>query len=218
MRTVGSLSTRCCAISRLLIPWAVNLYAGSPALSGAAIWWLGPGYGGIADRAQKLIDPLMRYALTLDYVIPMSGTLTPTSVPSPQGWVVYDTVNGPVSVTHLYGVPADLTGHDSATAYYVMMDTAGVQTGTVLLTVKLRPASGEGVKKNVREIRGVMYVGDTPIRMAPLSNSSTLVINAGAIQQPLPLLRRWYSDRVQNAGEQIPAYRTSTWSSPSPFL
>ncbi len=46
------------------IAWANWLYAAYPQVRGAAIWYLGPGYGGIADQAQQLIAPLEEYSLT----------------------------------------------------------------------------------------------------------------------------------------------------------
>ncbi len=52
------------------IPWAAQLYAGFPQVKGAAIWYLGPGYEGIANRAQPLIAPMTEYALQNYFVIP----------------------------------------------------------------------------------------------------------------------------------------------------
>ncbi|MCA9970325.1 MAG: hypothetical protein KC425_08920 [Anaerolineales bacterium] len=43
------------------LAWASWLYAAYPQVKGAAIWYLGPGFGGIADEAQKLIAPLTAY-------------------------------------------------------------------------------------------------------------------------------------------------------------
>jgi hypothetical protein len=45
------------------LPWAAELYAPYPEVKGAAIWYLGAGFGGIADEAQPLIAPLTEYAL-----------------------------------------------------------------------------------------------------------------------------------------------------------
>ena len=45
------------------IAWAAWLYAAYPQVRGAAIWYLGHGYGGIADQAQQLIAPLTDYSL-----------------------------------------------------------------------------------------------------------------------------------------------------------
>ncbi|MFQ5937912.1 MAG: hypothetical protein ACE5LB_16040, partial [Acidiferrobacterales bacterium] len=52
------------------IPWAGQLYANFPQVKGAAIWYLGPGFGGIAKRAQALIAPVTEYALQNYFVIP----------------------------------------------------------------------------------------------------------------------------------------------------
>jgi hypothetical protein len=51
------------------IPWADELYARHPEIQGAAIWYLGPGFGGISDQAQKLIAPLTEYALQNYFVL-----------------------------------------------------------------------------------------------------------------------------------------------------
>lgn len=51
------------------IAWASELYAAYPQVRGAAIWYLGGGYGGIASRAQQLITPLRYYALSEYFVI-----------------------------------------------------------------------------------------------------------------------------------------------------
>jgi hypothetical protein len=53
------------------LPWAAGLYADYPNVLGAAIWYLGPGFGGIANQAQKLIAPLTEYALQNYFVIPL---------------------------------------------------------------------------------------------------------------------------------------------------
>ena len=55
------------------LPWAAELYAGFPEVLGAAIWYLGPGFGGIANEAQKLIEPLTTYALQNYFVIPLEN-------------------------------------------------------------------------------------------------------------------------------------------------
>jgi len=44
------------------VAWASALYAAYPQVRGAAIWYLGAGYGGIADQAQRLIVPMWYYA------------------------------------------------------------------------------------------------------------------------------------------------------------
>ena len=53
------------------LPWAAKLYAPHPQVKGAAIWYLGPGFGGIADKAQKLIAPMTEYSLQNYFVIPL---------------------------------------------------------------------------------------------------------------------------------------------------
>lgn len=51
------------------IAWASWLYAAYPTVKGAAIWYLGPQFGGIANQAQRLIAPLADYAVSHYYVI-----------------------------------------------------------------------------------------------------------------------------------------------------
>ncbi len=43
---------------------AADLYAGYPQVLGAAIWYLGSGFGQIANMAQPLISPVLSYALS----------------------------------------------------------------------------------------------------------------------------------------------------------
>jgi len=62
------------------LPWAAEVYAQDPSVKGAAIWYLGQGYGGIANQAQQLIRPLLEYALQHYFVTPLAGpTPTPTA-------------------------------------------------------------------------------------------------------------------------------------------
>ncbi len=51
------------------IAWASQLYAAYPQVRGAALWYLGSGYGGIADQAQRLILPMRYYAWSEYFVI-----------------------------------------------------------------------------------------------------------------------------------------------------
>lgn len=59
------------------IAWAARLYAPYPEIRGAAIWYLGPGYGGIANKTQRLIQPLTEYALGNYFAIPLSPAEEP---------------------------------------------------------------------------------------------------------------------------------------------
>ena len=51
------------------VRWASWLYAAYPEVQGAAIWYLGHGYGGIADQAQLLIEPVRDYSLSNYFII-----------------------------------------------------------------------------------------------------------------------------------------------------
>jgi hypothetical protein len=53
------------------IGWAAALYAPYPEVKGAAIWYLGNGFGNIADRAQRLIEPVTYFNLRNYYPIPL---------------------------------------------------------------------------------------------------------------------------------------------------
>lgn len=56
------------------IDWAATMYAPYPEVKGAAIWYLGNGFGGIADQAQSLIKPVTEYSLGNYFAIPLSPT------------------------------------------------------------------------------------------------------------------------------------------------
>jgi len=45
------------------IAWANWLYAAYPQVKGAAIWYLGPNFGGISEKARLLIEPVREYTL-----------------------------------------------------------------------------------------------------------------------------------------------------------
>lgn len=69
-----------------------ELYARYPQIKGAAIWYLGPGFGRIADKTQKLIKPLTRFTLKNPFDVPdpekpetevASAMATPSPIPVP---------------------------------------------------------------------------------------------------------------------------------------
>lgn len=60
------------------VAWASWLYAAYPQIKGAAIWYLGPQFGGIAQRAKQLILPVRDYALSHYFIIdPGIGRIDP---------------------------------------------------------------------------------------------------------------------------------------------
>jgi hypothetical protein len=60
------------------IAWASWLYAAYPTVKGAAIWYLGSGFGDIDDQTQRLIAPLADYAVSHYYIIdPGLGRVDP---------------------------------------------------------------------------------------------------------------------------------------------
>lgn len=52
-----------------------ELYARFPEVEGAAIWYLGPGFEGIADKAQKLIKPVTDFTLTEKFEVEESSAV-----------------------------------------------------------------------------------------------------------------------------------------------
>lgn len=61
-----------------------ELYARYPDVLGAAIWYLGPGFGGIANRAQKLIEPVTDFTLEHTFEVPDPDEETAPPPPSPR--------------------------------------------------------------------------------------------------------------------------------------
>lgn len=59
------------------IEWANRLYAPYPEVKGAAIWYLGDGYGDIHEQTEKLIEPVMIDALTTYFTAPLPSTPAP---------------------------------------------------------------------------------------------------------------------------------------------
>lgn len=68
-----------------------KLYARYPEIKGAAIWYLGPGFGGIANKAQRLIAPVTDFTLNhlfeveLDKPEPVDPTPPPPKPEPPTG-------------------------------------------------------------------------------------------------------------------------------------
>lgn len=59
------------------IAWAAEMYAPYPEVKGAAIWYLGPGFAGIAHQTQPLIAPVTELALGTYYAIPLPPDVAP---------------------------------------------------------------------------------------------------------------------------------------------
>jgi len=59
------------------IEWAAAMYAPYPEIKGAAIWYLGDGYRGIADKTQRLIEPVTVYSLGTYFAIPLPPEVAP---------------------------------------------------------------------------------------------------------------------------------------------
>ncbi len=56
-------------------------YAQFPEILGAAIWYLGPGFAGIANRAQQLIKPVTEFSLATTFTIPDPVAQPPVATP-----------------------------------------------------------------------------------------------------------------------------------------
>jgi hypothetical protein len=52
-------------------------YASHPNIAGLAIWWLGPDFGGIANKAQKIIKPLGLYTVATQYDVEIDEPTQP---------------------------------------------------------------------------------------------------------------------------------------------
>ena len=59
------------------IEWAAAMYAPYPQVKGAAIWYLGAGFGEIANQVQPLIDRLLNYSLGNYFAIPLPPEQAP---------------------------------------------------------------------------------------------------------------------------------------------
>jgi hypothetical protein len=59
------------------INWAAEMYADFPEIKGAALWYLGGSFGGIAELAQKLIKPVTEYSLGNYFAIPIPPNQAP---------------------------------------------------------------------------------------------------------------------------------------------
>lgn len=59
------------------IAWASALYAPYPEVKGAALWYLGPGYNNIADKAHIFMIPLRDYALGHYFAVPLRPAQAP---------------------------------------------------------------------------------------------------------------------------------------------
>jgi hypothetical protein len=59
------------------IDWAAALYAPYPQVKGAAIWYLGIGFGGIADQVQPLIKYVTNYSLGTYFIAPLAPEQAP---------------------------------------------------------------------------------------------------------------------------------------------
>jgi PKD repeat protein len=67
------------------LPWAAELYAQYPQVLGASIWYLGPGFGSIANKAQQLIAPVTAYSLQNYFVIPQESSTPDADTTMPDG-------------------------------------------------------------------------------------------------------------------------------------
>ncbi len=61
------------------VAWAAGLYAPYPEVKGAAIWYLGGNFGEIHNQAQRLIVPVLNYALGNYFAVPPPSTRVPAN-------------------------------------------------------------------------------------------------------------------------------------------
>ncbi|MBK8984723.1 MAG: C39 family peptidase [Chloroflexi bacterium] len=69
-------------------------YARFPEVLGAAIWYLGPGFAGIANLAQRLIQPITQFSLSTTFDVPDPAEQPPTEHPPMSPPVVTAQANG----------------------------------------------------------------------------------------------------------------------------
>ena len=71
--------------ARAEVEWAAGIYAAHPQILGAALWYLGPGFGGIANQAQRLIAPITDLTLAKTWPEPPTAIHPPDpEVPRPE--------------------------------------------------------------------------------------------------------------------------------------
>ena len=56
---------------------AGDLYAPYPEIKGAAIWYLGSGWSGLANKVQKLIEPVTTFSLNTQFAVPSDNEVAP---------------------------------------------------------------------------------------------------------------------------------------------
>ncbi len=76
---------------------AANLYKQHPQILGAAIWYLGPGFDGIANLTQPLISPVLAYALGPEWDAGEPGDSPCRGTPRVQYSRVYQLIHGNVA-------------------------------------------------------------------------------------------------------------------------
>lgn len=137
-----------------------QVYAPFPEIEGAAIWYLGPGFDGIADKAQRLIKPVTDFTLAERFEV---EALSPPIEPLPAigDWQQYPPDNGDDDMTTqvktaVFGSAAGLsdktpTGLELQYSY---------QEDEVLKWVNLGALSMDGIDltKDIREIRIRVFV------------------------------------------------------------
>ena len=72
-----------------------ELYARFPEIEGAAIWYLGATFGGIADKAQRLIKPVTEFTLKHRFELEAGSPALP-QLPIIDGWSQYAPVENPM--------------------------------------------------------------------------------------------------------------------------
>ena len=92
-------------------------YAKHPNIAGGAIWWLGPDFGGIANKIQPLIRPLGEYIIATNYDVEIDtpqppgngqgGSMTTyqkNDIVTIQGWQGHKILSSKIRVLHNDGV------------------------------------------------------------------------------------------------------------------
>ena len=113
------------------LSWAAELYAPHHEIQGAAIWYLGGGWGGIDNEVQKLIGPIADYATHNYFVLgPVGGsTILPPPPPPPPAPVIAGEVDSATGVeVKIEEEPSGdtETAHTTEEVGYVVFDGSGL--------------------------------------------------------------------------------------------
>jgi hypothetical protein len=156
------------------VPWSDQVYAPEPEIQGAAIWYLGPGFGGISNQAQQLIAPLTDYSLQ-----------SYSSIPRPRGkprtpyareyWVV----DGRATLAQLQEIARQ--AHPGRVTVGFSYDDAGIGD----LDVRRVVVWGDEIDKNLLLQWYGQYYGGVSVEFRALPGQGTWSFGPYATTEPV---------------------------------